>query len=203
MTRFVGIFLYEEIEVLDFTGPYEVFSTAVRVKKRLDAAAEKPFVVVTVAERLEPVRARGGLTVLPQACIATHPSLDILIIPGGVHTPLLEREQLIGWIARCAMRAEITASVCTGAMLLARAGLLSGKPATTHWEDLPELRAYPEIDVIDDKRWIDTGKIITSAGISAGIDMSLHIVARVEGEELAMRTARQMEYTWQASADGR
>jgi transcriptional regulator GlxA family with amidase domain len=203
MTRFVGIFLYEEIEVLDFAGPFEVFSTAVRVQNRLDAAAEKPFVVVTIAEHLEPVRARGGLIVLPQATLATHPPLDILIIPGGVHAPVLEREEVSAWINRCATRAEITASVCTGALLLAHAGLLRGKPATTHWEDLPELRAYADIEVVENKRWVDTGKIITSAGISAGIDMSLHIVARVEGEELAMRTARQMDYLWHATANSR
>jgi transcriptional regulator GlxA family with amidase domain len=96
-----------------------------------------------------------------------------------------------------ASTASITASVCTGAFLLAQAGLLDGQQATTHWEDVPELRRlFPSIKVVEGKRWVEVGSIVTSAGISAGIDMSLHLVARLAGDELAHKTARQMQYDW-------
>jgi len=124
----------------------------------------------------------------------------VLIIPGGIVSDELERETVIKWIARCAGSASITASVCTGAFLLGRAGLLNGKQATTHWEDIPDLRAmFPGIEVKAGTRWVDTGQIVSSAGISAGIDMSLHLVERLESKELAVSTARQMEFDWQNS----
>lgn len=131
--------------------------------------------------------------------MANHAPLDILILPGGVFTPELEREDLLAWVRQTAETAQITASVCTGAFILARAGLVNGMTVTTHWEDIPALSEFPDLEVIGDKRWIDHGRILTSAGIAAGIDMCLHIVARLEGEELALRTARQMEYTWHPS----
>jgi len=197
----VGIFLYDEVEVLDFSGPFEVFTTASRVKHNFQPDVEPPFEVITLAASLEPVQARGGLTILPQASLTNHAHLDILIVPGGAFTPELERPDIIDWVKRSAADAKITASVCTGAFLLARAGLLHGKPATTHWEDIPALHAFPGIDVVANRRWVDTGRLITSAGIAAGIDMCLHIVARLEGIELAQRTARQMEYKWQPVED--
>jgi transcriptional regulator GlxA family with amidase domain len=197
VTHRVGIFLYDEVEVLDFAGPFEVFSTAARVKHNLHPDIQQPFEVITLASALEPVHGRGGLTIMPQAGLADHAPLDILIIPGGAFTPELERADLLNWVNRCAAKAKITASVCTGAFVLARAGLLEGKSATTHWEDIPALLAFPGIEVVSDRRWVDTGRIITSAGIAAGIDMCLHIVARLEGDELARLTARQMEYDWQ------
>jgi transcriptional regulator GlxA family with amidase domain len=106
----------------------------------------------------------------------------------------------MAWIASTAARAEVTASVCTGAFLIARAGLLRGKTVTTHWEDVADFRAlFPDIVVRDDRRWVDNGNFVTSAGISAGLDMSLHLVARLEGEDLAMKTSCQMDYNWQRS----
>ena len=197
MTRTVGIYIYDDVEVLDLGGPFEVFSTASRVKAKFNPAALKPFEVFTVADKMRPIRARAGLTVQPSFDITNHPALDVLIIPGGVHTAELERDSIIQWIARTAAKAELTASVCTGAFLLAKAGLLRGKTITTHWEDIADFRAmFPDIMVRDDTRWVDAGEIITSAGISAGIDMSLHLVARLESGELAVRTARQMDYEW-------
>jgi transcriptional regulator GlxA family with amidase domain len=198
MKRTVGIYLFDDVEVLDFAGPLEVFSTASRVKSRLQPQAPKPFEVITISETARAIYARGGLVVVPQFDISNHPMIDVLIIPGGIVTAELERDLLIDWIARTADSSSITASVCTGSFLLGKAGLLHGKSATTHWEDIPEMVSmFPDIDVQSNKRWVDTGPVVTSAGISAGIDMSLHLVARLESEDLAIRTARQMEYDWQ------
>jgi transcriptional regulator GlxA family with amidase domain len=156
------------------------------------------FEVVTIADDKRIVCARGGLKVLPDIEITAHPHLDVLVIPGGIVTAELNREQIIEWIARTASTTQITASVCTGAFLLGQAGLLKGKRATTHWEDIDDFHSmFPEIDVQAKVRWVDNGQIVTSAGISAGIDMSLHLVSRLESQELAVKTARQMEFEWQ------
>jgi transcriptional regulator GlxA family with amidase domain len=201
MTRSVGIYIFDEIEVLDLGGPFEVFSTASRMKVRLSPAAAKPFEVFTIAETTRPIRARGGLTVQPAFDINNHPNVDVFIVPGGVVTGELARVSVIEWIARTAGKAELIASVCTGAFLLAKAGLLRGKTITTHWEDIDDFRTmFPDIPVQRGKRWVDNGTIVTSGGISAGLDMSLHLVSRLEGEELAVKTARQMDYDWQCSS---
>lgn len=201
MTRNVGIYIFDEIEVLDLGGPFEVFSTASRMKARLQPDAAKLFEVFTIAETIRPIRARGGLVVQPTFDITNHPAIDVLIVPGGVVTADLGRPAIIEWIARTAAKASLTASVCTGVFLLAKAGLLRGKTITTHWEDIADFRVmFPDIPVRDDTRWVDEGEIVTSAGISAGLDMSLHLIARLESEELAVRTARQMDYDWQRSS---
>lgn len=197
MTRTVGIFLFDDVEVLDFAGPFEVFSTTSRVKQRLDPKHPAPFDVFTVAQIPDAVTARGGLCITPHYHFTDQPPIDVLIIPGGIVTWELERQEVIDWIIRVTSTTELTASVCTGAFLLAKAGFLDGRPATTHWEDIPGLRRmFPNVIIKEHVRWVDDGDIITAAGISAGIDMSLHIVARLEGEELAVRTARQMEFDW-------
>jgi transcriptional regulator GlxA family with amidase domain len=198
MTRNVGIYIFDEIEVLDLGGPFEVFSTAARMKLRLQPGAEKPFEVFMIADTMRTVCARGGLRLQPNFDIVNHPAIDIFIVPGGVVTAELKRDSIIGWIAQTAARSSLTASVCTGAFLLGKAGLLGCKTITTHWEDIDDFRAmFPDIPVQDKKRWVDAGTVVTSAGISAGLDMSLYLVARLESEELAMRTARQMDYDWQ------
>ena len=198
MTRTVGIYLFDDVEVLDFAGPFEVFSTASRLQSRLDPRSSALFEVVTIADGRRLIHARGGLKIMPDFEITTHPHLDVLIIPGGIVTAELKRERIIDWIARTASTSQLTASVCTGAFLLGQAGLLNGKKATTHWEDIDDLRSmFPEIDVQAEVRWVDIGPIVTSAGISAGIDMSLHLVSRLESQELAIKTARQMEFDWQ------
>lgn len=200
MTQIIGIYLFDDVEVLDFAGPFEVFLTAARVKQRLEPDEPPPFDVCTIADAPRPVRARGGLVVQPQFGIAAHPKLDVLIVPGGVVEAELERDEVIDWITNSASRAVLTASVCTGAFLLAKAGLLDGKEATTHWEDIPDMQTmFPEVKIRSETRWVDTGRVVTSAGISAGIDMSLHLVARLVSEDLAVKTARQMEYDWQIS----
>jgi transcriptional regulator GlxA family with amidase domain len=197
MTRNVGIYIFDEVEVLDFAGPFEVFSTASRVKLRIEPKSSRPFDVFTVGDGKKTIQARGGLAIVPSFDISKHPRIDVLIIPGGIVTAEIDKNAVVQWISQIAERAEITASVCTGAFLLGKAGLLEGKTATTHWEDIAELRAmFPNISVKENTRWVDEGSVITSAGISAGIDMSLHLVARLEGEELARKTARQMEFDW-------
>lgn len=191
MTRNIGIYVYDQVEVLDFAGPYEVFTCATRV------AGDAPFAVRTIGASRAPVRARAGLAVHPEAAFADSGPVDVLIVPGGVVTAELARPEVIAWIAGMARECELVASVCTGALLLAEAGLLDGQEATTHWEDLDQLRTgWPQVKVQAGRRWIDNGKIVTSAGISAGIDMSLHLVARLAGRDLAERTARQMDYDW-------
>ncbi len=197
MTLRVGIYLYPEVEVLDFAGPFEVFSTASRVARRLDPSAAPPFSVVLLATARGPLRARGGFTVVPDHAIAEHPPLDVLLVPGGVHEPELARPEGIAWIARQAGAVRLTASVCTGAFLLARAGVLSGLEVTTHWEDCEDLRrAFPDLVVREGVRYVEHERVMTSAGISAGLDMSLRMVARLASQELAERTARQMDYRW-------
>jgi transcriptional regulator GlxA family with amidase domain len=143
------------------------------------------------------VRARAGLEVKPDFSFSTHPPIDVLLIPGGVVAKEFEHRALLEWIAQQSATSKITASVCTGAFLLAQAGVLQGLPATTHWEDIADLRAmFPDLEVKENQRWVEAGKIITSGGISAGIDMSLHLVERLAGRELALATAKQMEVSW-------
>ncbi|MFZ4767506.1 MAG: DJ-1/PfpI family protein [Roseimicrobium sp.] len=195
MSIAVAIYLFPEVEVLDFAGPFEVFTAASRVFKKLNPSAPAPFTVFTVADKVGTVRTRAGLVVTPDFTFANHPAVDLLLVPGGVVTAELEKPEVIAWIERTATTTRLAASVCTGASLLARAGLLDGKKATTHWADIGDLRAeFPAVTVLDQRRWVDEGNIVTSAGISAGIDMSLHLVERFAGRELALRTARQMEY---------
>lgn len=201
MTWTVGIYLFDAVEVLDFAGPFEVFSTAARLAARRQPDQPPPFAPMLIADRPRNVRARGGLLIACAAAIADHPPLDVLIVPGGVVDAELARADVVGWIARTAPATRITASVCTGAFLLAKAGLLDGRRATTHWEDADDLRRqFPRVAVETGSPWIDEDRVVTSAGISAGIDMSLHLVGRLTHVELARATARQMDYHWRAPA---
>jgi transcriptional regulator GlxA family with amidase domain len=194
----VGILVFDDVEVLDFSGPFEVFSTAARVHARM-ANAPPPFRCFLISPEMRPVRARGGMKVLPDCVLLPSSDLDVLIVPGGDVSAVLGNRTVTDWIRMQAKDTVITASVCTGAFLLAEAGLLDGLSATTHWEDCADLRTrYPAVRVRDDTPWIDCGKVVTSAGISAGIDMSLHLVERLAGRQLAQATAKQMEYRWES-----
>lgn len=198
MTISVGIFVFDEVEVLDFAGPYEVFTTASRVYRRGDASAPIPFKVFTIARNDQKVRTRPGLIMQADFTISDHPAIDLLIVPGGVVTAELATSTVSDWISHLSSRTKLIASVCTGAFLLAKAGLLDGKSATTHWEDIADMQTmFPSVTVVEESRWIDEGTIVTSAGISAGIDMSLHLVERLVSRELSLRTAHQMDYYWQ------
>lgn len=198
----VGIYVFDEVELLDMAGPYEVFTTAARVHARTAGAAAGPlFHVCTVARQTAAVHARAGLRLQPDYPLHDHPPLDCAIVPGGVVDAELQHADLREWIVRRAGSARIVASVCTGALLLAQAGLLDGRRATTHWEDADALQSLrPGVQVVRGPRWVDEGAVVTSAGISAGIDMSLHLVQRLHGRELALRTARQMEFDWTENA---
>jgi len=188
----IGIYIYDQSEVLDFSGPFEVFSTASRI-----CPGEKPFDVFLVGETGEAVIARGGYRVDPKYGFHNHPQIDVLIVVGGVHTEEIKKPRVMDWIATEAKNAKLVASVCTGAFLLAEARVLTRQHVTTHWEDINELRKnYPGLIVDGSKRWVDEGAIVTSAGISAGMDMCLHLVSRLHSLELAEKTARQMEYDW-------
>tara|TARA_Y100000588_G_scaffold268011_1_gene283195 strand:+ start:825 stop:1403 length:579 start_codon:yes stop_codon:yes gene_type:complete len=187
----IGIYIYDQAEVLDFSGPFEVFSTA----KRLGADNINVFLI---SERNEPVLARGRFKVLPDYTIKNHPQIDLLLVAGGVHTDEMYKPSVLDWLVSIAPQTDEIASVCTGAFLLAQSKLLDGQIVTTHWEDISDLSSqFPNLQVIDNRRWVTSGKYTTSGGISAGIDMSLHLVSKHYGLEFAQRVARQMEYDWQ------
>lgn len=188
--RQVGILLFDEVEVLDFAGPFEVFSLA------RDFNQGALFQVHTITENGQMIRARNGLKVLPDYNFSNCPQLDILLVPGGYGAEEIEiyNESLLSWITEEAQQVEILASVCTGALLLAQAGFLKGKKATTHWMDLEKLANFPEVDVQKETKYVEDGKVITSGGISAGIDMSFYLVAKLYGVETALATAKRMEY---------
>jgi len=197
VTTRVGILIFDEVEVLDFAGPYEVFSRTRLVpgveSRRSNASA--PFEVFTVAASRAPVTATGGLRVLPDVDFDSAPPIDILVVPGGFGTrALLRDEATLAWIRQTAGAARQVTSVCTGALLLARTGLLAGRRATTHWGALgllaevdPTIRVEPDLRVVDDV-------IVTSAGVSAGIDMALAVVESLCGRAVADETAHYMDY---------
>ncbi|GHA18219.1 glutamine amidotransferase [Arenicella chitinivorans] len=192
----IGIYIYQNAEVLDFSGPFEVFSTANRF-----TGPDPAFNVFLVAEDTCPVQARGGYSINPHYGFSDHPHIDVLIVVGGIHMEELSKTNVIDWVAATSEKAELVASVCTGAFILAQAGLLNGLEVTTHWEDIDALRgSYADLTVVESRRWVDTGKVVSSGGISAGIDMSLHLVSRLVGAELAERTARQMEFEWRKNS---
>jgi transcriptional regulator GlxA family with amidase domain len=188
--RRVAIVLFDDVEVLDFAGPFEVFSVTGR-RHQLD-----PFEVVTVGESGLPVRARNGLVVTPSHGFFNCPDPDIVLMPGGYGTRReMKNPVLLEWVASHGRRCELLLSVCTGALVLASAGLLDGQEATTHFMAFPELRAIaPHTVVHEDRRIVDNGRVVLSSGVSAGIDMSLHVVARLLGTEVAQEAARYMEY---------
>jgi len=190
MTRHTTILLFDEVEVLDFAGPFEVFSVCGR-RSQLE-----PFRVTTVSERGQSIRARNGLVVTPTHSFASCPPIDILLVPGGFGTRREMRNPVVlEWVAKHGRGCDLLLSVCTGALVLGSAGLLDGLSATTHHMAFSELRAAaPHTAVHEDARIVDNGRVILSSGVSAGIDMALHVVARLHGDDLARETARYMEY---------
>ena len=191
----VGIVIYEEVEVLDFCGPFEVFSVA-RVDEAKRRDEPSPFLPLLVAESKGAVTATGGMQVLPHHSLTDCPPLDILLVPGGWgFRHHMNNAGLQDWLRERAAQADTLTAVCTGAMLVGSAGLLNGLTATTHWRFLDGMRdTFPEVTVKYDKHFVQDGRVYTSAGISAGIDMSLKVVERYYGEKVARATARHMEY---------
>lgn len=198
--KVVGILLFNDVEVLDFCGPFEVFSvTRLNEEKRRQEAS--PFSVLLVAEKKDPITTAGGMRVLPDYDLDDCPRLDILVVPGGWGTRTeMNNARLVDWITRRSRQIETLASVCTGSLLLGKAGLLDGKRATTHWRALDWMQElFPETRVERHLHFVEDGNLITSAGISAGIDMALKVVSRHFGDDAARNTAKNMEYPFPES----
>lgn len=193
----VGIAIFDDVEVLDFCGPFEVFSAA-RLNEEKRREEPSPFEVLLVAEKSGPVSASGGMKVIPDHAFRTCPRLDVLVVPGGWGTRReLKNPAMLDWLRKRAAEVETLTSVCTGSMLLGFAGLLDGLHATTHWKSLDWMRdSFPSVTVAYDQHVVEDGRVLTSAGISAGIDMALKAVARYCGEKVARATAKHMEYPY-------
>ncbi|MBL7861102.1 MAG: DJ-1/PfpI family protein [Cyclobacteriaceae bacterium] len=196
----IAIVLFDDVEVLDFAGPFEVFSVTGKRK------AGQPYEVVTVAEK-DTITARNQLVVKPLYTFADMPAPDILLIPGGggYHAdgrPFGSRKEMdnpvmIQWVQLQAKHTELILSVCTGALILAKAGLLENLEATTHFMALDTLKLLaPNTRVVSDKRYVDNGKIILSAGVSAGMDMAFYVVSKLQSPEVARETAQYMQYDY-------
>ncbi|MBE5107824.1 DJ-1/PfpI family protein [Bacillus thuringiensis] len=193
----VGILLFDDVEVLDFAGPFEVFSVTKYPEQHVDTPESKPFLVKLVSETGDLVQARNGLKVQPDYSLENAPHFDILVVPGGpgAREKEIYNEKIIQWISHRMGNVELMTSVCTGALLLAKAGILNGKVATTHWANYARLEnEFPAVTVKRNVKFVDEGNIVTSGGISAGINMAFHIVKRLLGSKIAQTTAKRMEY---------
>ena len=189
-SRNVAIVLYPGVELLDFAGPGEVFS----------AAGNGAFNVFTVAATHEPIVSQGFVRITPEYAIADSPKPDILVIPGGRSASLYDNPKMMAWVKARVAGAELTMSVCNGAIVLAKAGLLDGLRATTHYGSIDRLRSFPRITVVPRRRFVDNGRIVATQGVSAGIDGALHVVERLLGAEAAWSDARYMMYALGAGA---
>jgi len=191
--RKVAILVFQDVEVLDFCGPFEVFSVA---GKKIQ---KKYFETFTVAEQKAPVLTANGLSVNPDHDFGDCPKAEILVIPGGWGSrAAMTNKDILAWVKEDSRKAEIVLSVCTGALILGRAGLLDGLAATTYHTAFDLLKeAAPNTEQRPGERFVDNGKVITSAGVSAGIDAALHVVGRLHGRDTAVRTAEYMEYRWE------
>jgi len=197
-TRLVSLLVFDEAEVLDVAGPYEVFSVAGR-RHGLD-----PFKLRLVAEHHRAVTLRNGFQLMPHASLAQTPSTDILVVPGGFGTRReMHNPVILDWLGRVCRRAELILSVCTGALVLGKVGLLDGLQVTTHHGAYDLLREVaPRATLREGERFLDNGRVIVAAGVSAGIDASLHIVERLLGADLAEEAAAYMEYHWDHNEEG-
>jgi len=186
----VGIFLFNDIELLDFAGPYEVFSVTSELNNY------QLFKVFTISSDGAEIKSVNGLRVIPDYTFDNHPPVDILVIPGGVGTRTeMSKQEVLTWINNTCKDANITMSVCSGARILGALGLLDGIEAVTHHEVIEHLgKIAPKAIINPGKRFTDNEKIMTAGGISAGIDLSLHIVKKLYGEEVGNKTIRYMEY---------
>lgn len=201
MQRTVGIFIFDDVEVLDFAGPFEIFSVT-----GLRDEGPAPFKVSTVAEKTL-ITARNGLQIVPTILLADSPQFDIILIPGGGGIradgiPFGSRKEMdnpsvLDWIKHQNLTAEYVLSVCTGSMILGKTGLLDGLKATTHWKAEAGMRAAaPNTELLMAERWVDNGRIILSAGVSAGIDMSLYMVSKLLGKTSADEVAQYIQYDY-------
>ena len=187
MTRTIAFVLFEDAEELDWVGPWEVFGA-------LRQVAPGSCEMVTVSHDGAPVRCANGLRVLVDKSFADCPHADLVVIPGGVGTIRASADAgMLDYVRGLVDGAEAVTSVCTGAFVLARAGLLEGKTATTYWASLDTLRKIPGITVVEE-RWVDNGSVVTGGGVAAGIDMALHLVGKLWSPETARRVQQAIEY---------
>ena len=189
MTLTIGILVFDDAEELDFVGPWEVFTMA-------NAVRAETHRVLLVAERAQPVRCAKGMRVLPDLALADCPKLDVLLVPGGRGTRKeVDNPPLLTWIAGAAADCRWVTSVCTGAMLLTAAGPARGKRVTTHWSFVETLRQRGEAaEVLEQRRYVRDGNILTAAGVSAGIDMALWLTGQLHGPDFARAVQKAMEY---------
>lgn len=193
--RTVAILAFDDMEVLDFAGPYEVFNVAGELGE------DNPFSVFSVGLTGAPAVGRGGFSVLPTYSLDDAPPSDLLVVPGGAGTrPLLKNERLLAWVRERASEVELLVSVCTGALVLGAAGLLERQSATTHHDAFDELAALsPTTTVVRGQRFVrSSDRVVTSAGVSAGVDASLYVVQELAGSETRDRTVVEMEWLWQS-----
>lgn len=188
--KHLGILLFDDVEELDAVGPYEVLAAWSRW------FPDDAWSVTTMSSTGDAVLGAKGLSIVPHLKVADAPPLDVLVHPGGQGTrPMLDDAAHLGWLRQQRATVPLVTSVCTGSLVLAAAGLLAGRPATTHWASLDALAALDEtIDVRRDVRFVDDGDVITSAGVSAGIDMALHLVARLSSTTTAAAVRKGIQY---------
>jgi len=200
----VGIVIFNDVEVLDYCGPFEVFS-ATRLNEALRREEPSPFEVLLIAQTSHAITTTGGMKVLPHLTFEECPPLDILVVPGGWGTRVeMKNEVMLSFVKSQAQHVKTLTSVCTGSLILGNAGLLNGLRATTHWRSLDLMQElFPQIRVDKKSHVVEEGNIFTSAGISAGIDMALRVVARYFGEDIARATACHMEYSFPESNERR
>jgi transcriptional regulator GlxA family with amidase domain len=184
-----GILIFDGVQIIDFCGPFEVFGQA-RCR------------TLTIAKTAGPVTTAMGMKVTPSFSFADCPPLDVLIIPGGTVDSVEGDAAAIAWLRERGDRAQFVLSVCNGAFILARTGLLDGKTATTFYDLIDEFATrYPKVEAVTNRRYVDNGKVVTTAGISSGIDGSLHVIEKLRGHGMAQRVALNMEYDWKPTAD--
>ncbi len=187
-----GLLVFDDAEELDFVGPWEVFTASSMLREQ---AGGPPDRVVLVAEHDRPIRCHKGLRVLPDHTFADHPDLDVVLVPGGMGTRVqVENPPLLQWLASVSETARWTTSVCTGSLLLHEAGPGKGRRLATHWGFEDSLGARGDVTVIRDARWVVDGSVVTSQGVSAGIDMALWLVGQIHGVEHARTTQRYIQY---------
>lgn len=188
MANTIGILLFDDVEELDFAGPWEVFSATAQQLSPDDR-------VVTIAQESRPIRCAKGLRVLPDVDFTTAPPLDVVLVPGGQGTRReVSNPTLIGWLREVGERCQWVTSVCTGALLLHEAGFAKGRRVTTHWAFVETLRQRGDVTVLENRRYVRDGNVVTAAGVSAGIDMALWLVGQIYGIDVARKVQRGIEY---------
>jgi transcriptional regulator GlxA family with amidase domain len=188
MAKTIGILLFDDVEELDFVGPWEVFSSTTQHLFPDDQ-------VVTIAQQSRPIRCAKGLRVLPDFDFTNAPPLDVVLVPGGQGTRReVSNQTLMGWLREVGQNCKWVTSVCTGALLLHEAGFAKGRSVTTHWAFIETLRQRGDVTVLENRRYVRDGNVVTAAGVSAGIDMALWLVGQIYGVDVARKVQRGIEY---------